>query len=574
MILPVGKKTLLIDPYGGELKELLIPTEERAELTSYANSLRSIQLSARSLCDLEMLATGAFSPLDRFMGEADYRSVLEKMRLATGEVFPIPITLPVAMEIGVREGSELALRDGKKDLVAIMKVEETYKWDKAEFGTAVLNTHDGVHPLVAEMNGWGDINISGRLRVINLPRYYDFPKLRLTPKDVRGKLEELGNPDVVAFQTRNPLHRAHEELTKQAMKTAGAVLLLHPVVGLTRPGDVSHYCRVRTYKTLVDNYYEQGSVLLALLPLAMRMAGPREALWHAMIRRNYGANHLIVGRDHAGAGIDSAGRPFYGPEEARNLCESFSEELGVAIIPFREFAYVPELDRYEEVSQVPSEKEYVTISGTAVREEYLNKGRRLPDWFTRPEVARILEESHPPRSQQGFCLWFTGLSGAGKSTTAEVVASMIQACGRSVTLLDGDVVRANLSAGLGFDKAGRDANIRRIGFVASEIVKHGGVALCAAISPYQNTRDEVRSLFSPGRFFEIFVDTPLEVCEMRDTKGMYARARRGEIKEFTGIDDVYEQPSNPEVRLQTTEESVESNSAVIIDLLTYNGFLR
>ena len=574
MILPVGKKTLLIDPYGGELKELLIPTEERAELTSYANSLRSIQLSARSLCDLEMLATGAFSPLDRFMGEADYRSVLEKMRLATGEIFPIPITLPVAMEIGVREGTELALRDGKKDLVAIMKVEETYKWDKAEFGTAVLNTHDGVHPLVAEMNGWGDINISGRLRVINLPRYYDFPKLRLTPKDVRGKLEELGNPDVVAFQTRNPLHRAHEELTKQAMKTAGAVLLLHPVVGLTRPGDVSHYCRVRTYKALVDNYYEQGSVLLALLPLAMRMAGPREALWHAMIRRNYGANHLIVGRDHAGAGIDSAGRPFYGPEEARNLCESFSEELGVAIIPFREFAYVPELDRYEEVSQVPSEKEYVTISGTAVREEYLNKGRHLPDWFTRPEVARILEESHPPRSQQGFCLWFTGLSGAGKSTTAEVVASMIQACGRSVTLLDGDVVRANLSAGLGFDKLGRDANIRRIGFVASEIVKHGGVAICAAISPYQNTRDEVRSLFSPGRFFEIFVDTPLEVCEMRDTKGMYARARRGEIKEFTGIGDVYEQPSNPEVRLQTTEESVESNSAVIIDLLTYNGFLK
>ena len=574
MILPVGKKTLLIDPYGGELKELLIPTEERAELTSYANSLRSIQLSARSLCDLEMLATGAFSPLDRFMGEADYRSVLEKMRLATGEIFPIPITLPVAMEIGVREGTELALRDGKKDLVAIMKVEETYKWDKAEFGTAVLNTNDGVHPLVAEMNGWGDINISGRLRVINLPRYYDFPKLRLTPKDVRGKLEELGNPDVVAFQTRNPLHRAHEELTKQAMKTAGAVLLLHPVVGLTRPGDVSHYCRVRTYKALVDNYYEQGSVLLALLPLAMRMAGPREALWHAMIRRNYGANHLIVGRDHAGAGMDLAGRPFYGPEEARKLCESFSEELGVAIIPFREFAYVPELDRYEEVSQVPSEKEYVTISGTAVREEYLNKGRHLPDWFTRPEVARILEESHPPRSQQGFCLWFTGLSGAGKSTTAEVVASMIQACGRSVTLLDGDVVRANLSAGLGFDKLGRDANIRRIGFVASEIVKHGGVAICAAISPYQNTRDEVRSLFSPGRFFEIFVDTPLEVCEMRDTKGMYARARRGEIKEFTGIDDVYEQPSNPEVRLQTTEESVESNSAVIIDLLTYNGFLR
>jgi len=574
VILPVGKKTLLIDPYGGELKELLIPTEERAELTSYANSLRSIQLSARSLCDLEMLATGAFSPLDRFMGEADYRSVLEKMRLATGEVFPIPITLPVAMEIGVREGSELALRDGKKDLIAIMKVEETYKWDKAEFGKAVLNTNDAVHPLVAEMNGWGDINISGRLRVINLPRYYDFPELRLTPGEVRGKLEELGNPDVVAFQTRNPLHRAHEELTKQAMKTAGAVLLLHPVVGLTRPGDVSHYCRVRTYKTLVDNYYEQGSVLLALLPLAMRMAGPREALWHAMIRRNYGANHLIVGRDHAGAGIDSAGRPFYGPEEARNLCESFSEELGVAIIPFREFAYVPELDRYEEVSQVPSEKEYVTISGTAVREEYLNKGRHLPDWFTRPEVARILEESHPQRSQQGFCLWFTGLSGAGKSTTAEVVAAMIQACGRSVTLLDGDVVRANLSAGLGFDKAGRDANIRRIGFVASEIVKHGGVAICAAISPYQNTRDEVRSLFSPGRFFEIFVDTPLEVCEMRDTKGMYARARRGEIKEFTGIDDVYEQPSNPEVRLQTTEESVESNSAVIIDLLTYNGFLR
>lgn len=564
----------LITPYGGELVNLLCPEEEIEELKAYATHLPSLQLSERAVCDLELLATGALSPLEGFMREADHRRALDDMRLASGHLFPIPVTLPVEADAPVSLDKDVALRNAKNELLAVMTVEEIYRWDLKEVAQKVFRTKDLRHPVVAEMHRWGNFNIAGRLRVISLPRHYDFQELRLAPAETRLRLETFGRSNVVAFQTRNPLHRVHEELTKRAVEEEDGVLLLHPVVGLTKPGDVDHYTRVRTYKTLAQRYYSPDRILLSLLPLGMRMAGPREALWHALIRRNYGANYLIVGRDHASPGLDSSGKPFYGPYDAQELVEEFSDELEVRVKPFRELVYLPEEERYEEVSRAARHKRTARLSGTEVREQYLNNGRRLPDWFTRPEVAEILAEAYPPKHRQGVCIWFTGLSGAGKSTTAEVLTVLLLERGRQVTVLDGDVVRTHLSKGLGFSKDDRDTNIRRIGFVASEIVQHGGVVISAAVSPYRATRNDIRNMVGKDRFIEVFVDTPLQVCEQRDVKGMYAKARRGEIRGFTGIDDPYESPINPEITLDTVSHTPEENARRIMDYLTESGYVR
>src|ERR1043165_3780102 len=460
----------LIAPYGGRLVSLVAEGGEREELRARASLLPRLQLSARSLCDLELLATGGFSPLTRFMGEADYARVLEEMRLADGTLFPLPgpLTFGKGEPFGLDE--EVALVDQFNNPLAVLRVEEVYSWDRAREARLAYGTEDLRHPTVAEMNSWGELCVTGALRVIQLPRYYDFKPLRLTPAQVRERLSALGQANVVAFQTRNPLHRAHEELPAPAPR-AGAP---------------------------------------PLLPPAMRMAGPREALWHAVIRRNFGANHLIVGRDHASPGRDSKDRPFYGPYDAQELVAQHSDEVGVKPMPFSELLYIPEEDRYEESTRIPEGKRTASISGTDVRENYLQRGRALPSWFTRPEVASILAEAHPPRHQQGFCLWFTGLSGAGKSTTAEILTMRLLEHGRQVTVLDGDVVRTHLSKGLGFSKEDRDTNIRRIGFVAAEIARHGGGVIAAAVSPYRATRNECRTMVGSDRFIEIFVDAPLD----------------------------------------------------------------
>ncbi|MBI4488605.1 MAG: bifunctional sulfate adenylyltransferase/adenylylsulfate kinase [Deltaproteobacteria bacterium] len=563
----------LIPPYGGKLVNLVVDGEQREELTAYANKLPSLQLSPRSLCDIELLTVGAFSPLDRFMGKADYTSVLEGMRLADGTLFPIPITLPVAAPSEVKVGKDIALRSPNNDLIAMMTVEEVFEWNPSREAQLVLGTEDTRHPLVAEMASWGRACISGPLKVLNLPKHYDFSELRKTPVEVRSTLRSLGYSNVVAFQTRNPIHRAHEELTKRAASQVGGALLIHPVVGMTKPGDIDHYTRVRAYKALVERYYDRSCTFLSLLPLAMRMAGPREALWHAIIRRNYGANHFIVGRDHAGPGKDSKGRPFYGPYEAQQLLQRFEPEIGVKMVPFKEIVYLPDEDRFEEQDQVPMGTRVASISGTEVRVEYLGNGKKLPEWFTRPETAAILSTVSPPAHKRGFCVWFTGLSGAGKSTIGEILSILLMEQGKEVTLLDGDVVRTHLSKGLGFSKEGRDTNILRIGFVASEIVRHRGVVICAAVSPYRAARNECRQMVGANRFIEIFVDTPLEVCEQRDTKGMYTKARLGEIKGFTGVDDPYEEPLSPEIRLETTSCLPEDNAREIIRYLMDQGFL-
>src|SRR6266496_653891 len=546
-------KANLISPYGGKLVNLVVDEKEREELLARAPKLSSVKITMRNLCDLELLATGGFSPLTTFMGKADYERVLHDMRLSDGTLWPLPITLTADPKELPTVGDDIVLRNANNDVIAIMTLDEVYHWDANTEAALAYGSTDPRHPMISEMQRWNKVCISGPLKVINLPKYYDFVNLRCTPAQVRSRLEEMGNDNVVAFQTRNPLHRIHEELTKRAADRVKGSLLVHPTVGMTKPGDVDHYTRVRTYKALVDNYYDKDTTMLSLLPLAMRMAGPKEVLLHAIIRRNHGANHFIVGRDHAGPGNDSTGKPFYGPYDAQEFMTKYETELGVKMVPFEMLVYLPDEERYVEEKDVPKGAKTLNISGTQVRDEYLAKGKLLPEWFTRHETAEILREMYPPRHKQGFCIWFTGLSGSGKSATTQVLTSLLLERGKEIAILDGDVVRTHLSKGLGFSKEDRDTNILRIGFVASEIVRHHGVVICAAVSPYRAARNECRSMVGKDRFIEIYVDTPLEVCEQRDIKGMYAKARRGEIKGFTGIDDPYEAPSAPELRLFTTD---------------------
>lgn len=565
---------MLNPPCGGALVDLVVRDDERAALLREAAAMPSIQISPRAQCDLELLATGALSPLDRFLGRDDYERVLADMRLADGTLWPMPITLPVDAGAPLELDRDVVLRSPNNEILAVLTVDEIYAWDYGEAVDRIAGSRDPKHPLVAEMERWGRLQVSGRLRVVAMPTPPDFRELRRTPAEVRERLEALGRRNVVAFQTRNPMHRAHEELIKRAIAAVDGTLLLHPAVGLTKPGDVDHYTRVRIYKTLVDHHFAGDRVLLSLLPLAMRMAGPREALWHAMIRRNFGASHFIVGRDHASPGVDSTGKPFYGPYDAQELVARHEEEIGMRMVPFQDLVYLVNEDRYEEASRVPPGTETRSISGTEMRDRYLAAGVPLPSWFTRPEVAAILAESFPPRHQQGVCVWFTGLPSSGKSTTAETLVARLLEHGRQSTLLDGDVVRTHLSKGLGFSKEDRDTNIARIGYVASEVVRHGGVAICAAVSPYRAAREGVRAAIGDDRFIEVFVDTPLETCESRDVKGMYAQARRGAIAHFTGVDDVYEPPLAPEITLETTSASAEQNAARIIGLLRERGSIR
>jgi sulfate adenylyltransferase len=560
----------LISPYGGSLVNLCVATQELEDQLVRASKLPCIQLSPRNLCDLELLAAGGFSPVDRFLGKNDYTSVLQEMRLSNGVLFPIPVTLTIEPCPGLALDGEIALADERNNLLAVMLVEEIYEWNREEEARLVCGTTDVRHPLVAEMHSWGRLNISGKLKVLALPRHYDFQCLRLTPAQVRDRLITLGYQNVVAFQTRNPLHRAHEELTKRAATQIEGALLLHPVAGITKPGDIDHYTRVRSYRILFERYYDAQRAVLALLPLAMRMAGPREAVWHAIIRRNFGVNHLIVGRDHASPGKDSKGKPFYGPYDAQELLTRHSEELSVRPIPFAELVYLPEEDRYAQITDVNNGQRSISLSGSAVREN-LQNGFSLPAWFMRREVAAVLTQAQPPKHQQGFCLWFTGLSAAGKSTIAEILTTLLLEHGRQVTLLDGDVIRTHLSKGLGFSKEDREINIRRIGFVASELVRHRGIVICAAISPYRATRNECRQMVGGDRFIEVFVDTPLAVCERRDPKGMYARAREGGIKGFTGIDDPYEPPTSPEIVLDTVQFSAEENARQVLSYCIERG---
>ena len=535
-----------------------------------AGRLEKVVLGPRALNDYEMLSCGAFAPLRSFMGREDYHSCLATLRLTNGSLFPIPIALP--SERAWDAGTGLALVHPRGDILATLRVSESYEVDPAQEARALTGQFDLKHPYVKELTETPKWRLAGDLTPVKAVDHADFVELRLGPAEVRARLEALGRPNVVAFQTRNPLHRSHEELIKRAAREHDASLLLHPVVGLTKPGDIDHFTRVRTYRALVASHFAPDSTVLALMPLAMRMAGPREALWHAIIRKNYGATHFIVGRDHAGPGPDSSGKPFFGPYDAQELVGRHCAEIGMTMVPFREMVYLEAENRFEEEDKVPEGSAVRSLSGTDVR-RHLAEGIPLPIWFTRPETAAILQEAQPPRHAQGFCIWLTGLSGAGKSATADALRALLMEQGRTVTTLDGDEVRLNLSKGLGFSREDRDTNVRRIGYVASEIVRHRGAVICAAISPYRSVRDSCRALVGEG-FIEVFVDTDIAVCESRDSKGLYAKARAGELKGFTGVDDPYEEPRNPEVQLSDPKATPQANALRIIATLKSQGFVR
>jgi len=559
-------------PYGGRLVNLIVDDARAAEMRATSKDFASLTLDERALCDLELLAVGGFSPLTGFLGRADYERVVAEQRLADGTLWPLPVTLPVTPAADVAVGKTLALRDVYGNLLAFLHVEEVYAYDKEAEARGAYGSADAKHPSVAYLNRQPGHYAAGRLEVIRVPPHYDFVDLRRTPAELRERFAELGWSKVVAFQTRNPLHRAHEELTKRAARQIGGGLLIHPVVGVTKPGDVDHFTRVRCYRALVDDHYEAGSVVLSLLPLAMRMAGPREVLLHAIIRRNYGCTDFIVGRDHAGPGKDSAGKPFYEPYAAQEAMAKFKDEIGMGMVDFKQMVYLPEQDDYAPVDEVPSGTKTADISGTQVRDDYLAKGLPLPEWFSRPEVAAILNEANPPKFRQGLTIWFTGLSGSGKSTVAHALIERLAEFGRNVSRLDGDEIRTHLSKGLGFSKEDRDANINRVGYVAGLVAAHGGTTLCSVISPYRETRANARKS-SNGNFVEVYCNTSIEVCEQRDVKGLYAKARAGEIKGFTGVDDPYEEPLNPEVTIDTSKLSVQACADLIINKLVELGYI-
>ena len=566
----------LVKPYGGPLVDLYTTDERTEELRLDSRDWPSWDLTARQLCDLELLLNGGFSPLTGFMTKKDFEPVCQNMRLADGVFWPMPITLDVPEKFAqqVKAGTRLALRDPEGVMIAAMTVEDVWQSDpqadaEAIFGTADPH-HSGVATHLSTDRTW---HIGGPVDGVERPVHYDYRILRMSPDELRAEFIRRGWRRVVAFQTRNPLHRAHREIALQAASEAEANLLIHPVVGRTQPGDVDHYTRVRCYKAIM-RHFPQHTTKLALLPLAMRMAGPREAVWHAIIRRNYGCSHFIVGRDHAGPGVDAQGNPYYGPYEAQELLKKHQEELGVTMVPFKMMVYAPDLDKYLPSDDVPPGTRTLTISGTELRQR-LSEGREIPSWFTFPEVARELRATHPPRVRQGFSVFFTGLSGSGKSTVANVLlAKMLEMGGRPVTLLDGDIVRTNLSSELGFSKEHRDINIRRIGYVASEITKNGGIAICAPIAPYDQVRKQVRkAITDTGGFILVHMSTALEVCESRDRKGLYAKARAGIIKEFTGISDPYDVPQDAEVTLDTADLSPEESAQAILLYLEKQGYI-
>lgn len=566
----------LIAPHGGHLVDLSVIASRAAEIKEQSRDWPSWDLTPRQLCDLELLCNGGFSPLSGFLGKADYESVCNSMRLANGTLWPIPVTLDVTKEFAekVSRGSQIALRDAEGVMLAVLHVEDVWEADRKSEAERVFGTTSVEHPAVNYLlNQSKPVYLGGRVECLQLPIHYDYKALRHTPAQLREEFAKRGWRKVVAFQTRNPMHRAHHELTLRAAKEHEANLLIHPVVGMTKPGDVDHYTRVRCYQALMP-HYPPNTAMLSLLPLAMRMGGPREAIWHAIIRKNHGCTHLVVGRDHAGPGKDSSGKPFYGPYDAQELLQKHEQELGVKMVDFKQMVFVPDEERYYPVDEVPKGKQTLDISGTELRDR-LMRGTEIPAWFSFPEVVRELRRSHPARARQGFTVFFTGLSGSGKSTIANVLLSkLLELGGRPITLLDGDLVRKNLSSELGFSREHRDINIRRIGFVAAEITKHRGICICAPIAPYDNIRKEVRAMIQPhGGFILVYVNTSVEECEKRDRKGLYAKARAGIIKEFTGISDPYDVPTDAEVVIDTLKLTAEEAAQEIYLRLEKEGYI-
>ena len=556
--------------------ELYVSYDSVQKIKMEAAELVSWDLTPRQICDLELLMNGGFNPLKGFLSQADYNCVVENMRLVDDALWPIPITLDVSQGFAdsVELGQDIALRDQEGVILATITVTDSWLPNKAREAEMVFGSDDLAHPAVNYLhNQAGAVYLGGPVTGIQQPVHYDFRGRRDTPNELRAYFHKMGWHRVVAFQTRNPLHRAHQELTFRAAKEAQANLLIHPVVGMTKPGDIDHFTRVRCYEAVLDQY-PSSTTAMSLLNLAMRMAGPREAVWHGLIRANHGCTHFIVGRDHAGPGKNSVGEDFYGPYDAQELFRSFESEIGVEMVDFKHMVYVQERAQYEPVDEVEKGFTVLNISGTELRSR-LSEGLEIPEWFSFPQVVSELLKSRPPRDKQGFTVFFTGFSGSGKSTIANaLMIKLMEMGGRPVTLLDGDIVRKNLSSELGFSKEHRDLNIRRIGYVASEITKNGGIAICAPIAPYSTTRHAVREdVEAFGAFVEVHVATSIDECERRDRKGLYKLARAGKIKEFTGISDPYDIPKTPELRLETEYVEVDNCAHQVLLKLESMGLI-
>jgi len=570
------KNATKVEPHGGSLINLMVDEERAVVLKEIALDLSDITLNGRQLCDLELMATGVFSPLDGFMTRPDYESVLDRMRLQSDVLWPIPVCLGISdiQARALEAGQSVTLRDQEGFLLAIMHIEDIWPVDRKKEASLVYGTTDKNHQGVEYLfNKEGDHYIGGKIEVLSLPLHFDFKQLRMTPLEIRNIYRKLGWQRVVGIQTRNPIQRPQLEMTVAAMRQARANLLILPVTGMTKPGDFDHYTRVRCYRA-VTRHYPPDSFLLNLLPLSMRLSGPKDALLHTIIAKNYGCTHFIIGRDHASPGIDAGGNTFYQSNAAHRLTQEYSREIGIAIVPFEEVVYLPFEDEYRSQDQVSEGTQYISFSSSDIRER-IRTGRNIPEWATFPEVVAELKKAYPSPDKQGFTVFLTGFPGAGKSTIAKVLYSRFLEMGdRPVTLLDGDIVRQNLSSQLSFSKEHRDINVRRIGFVASEITKNRGVAICAPIAPYNATRAEIRkTIETHGGFIEVHVSTPIEECEKRDRKGMYAKARAGMIKGFTGVDDPYEFPESPEVRVDTTDLRPDEAAQEILLLLGQKGYI-
>ncbi len=556
------------------LVNLLVNDTQAELLKKLSSKMPDITLNDRQICDFELLTTGVFSPLTGFMKQIDYESVLDRMRLESGELWPIPICLdlPESQATSFEIGQSVTLRDAEGFLLGILNIEDIWPADIEKEAQAVYGTQDTSHPGVDYLyNNSGKYYIGGEIQALNLPIHPDFKQIRNTPVEVRNTFAKLGWKRIVGFQTRQPIHRPQFEMTIQAMTKAKANLLLLPIAGVARPGDFDHFTRMRCYEK-VAAHYPPDSYVLNLLPLAMRMAGPREALLHMIIGKNYGCTHFIIGHQHATP--ENGNTPFYAYDEASNLTQTASKELGVNTITFEEMVYLPFEDEYKLACDIPPEIDTISFSGTDIQKR-IRSGKKVPEWATFPEVTIELQKSYPPPAKQGLTIFCTGLSGAGKSTIANILYSKFLEIGtRPVTLLDGDIVRRNLSSELNFSKEHRDINVKRIGFVASEITKNRGIAICAPIAPYEHTRQQIRqSIEDHGGFFEVHVATPITECEKRDRKGMYAKARAGLLKGFTGVDDPYEDPSNPELKIDTSNLTPDEAAQQVMLYISQKGFI-
>jgi sulfate adenylyltransferase len=568
----------LTPPHGGELCNLIVDEDRAEQLKAESGNFSSVTLNLRQICDLELLMNGGFSPLRGFMGQASYDSVVSDMRLPDGRLWSIPITLdiPGDMAAGLGAGDRLALRDSEGFMLAALTIEDVWQPDKLREAQEVYGTtstdHPGVRYLLEQTQ---DTYVGGSIEGIQLPIQLDFETLRDTPEDLRHMFAKMGWQNVVAFHTCKPMHRLHRAITLQAAKEVQANILLHPSVGMTKPGDLHYYARVHCYQA-IRRHYPHNMAMLSLLPSAVRMAGPREVLLNAIMRQNYGCSHMIVGPGHASPPrTNGDGERFYPRYAAQEMMAQYQDELDIRMVPIRRVKYSPEDERYlpEEKLEAAGKEGLLFTDRDLVH--HMEHGLEVPRWHSYPEVIEQLRRVYPPRDKQGVTLFFTGLSGSGKSTLAKILyAKFIEEGGRPVTLLDGDVVRLNLSSELGFSKAHRNINVRRIGFVASEITKNGGIAICAPIAPYTAMRREVRDMIEQhGAFIEIHVATSLEECEKRDRKGLYEKARKGIIPEFTGISDPYDIPEHPEIRVDTTGKSPMQAAQEIMLYLLREGYL-